>query len=95
VQIKDGDWVIERGRFGGFECRQVIKVSKAVIFCSQVPYGGHRRIRIDEVLYSGDEATAKKMLERLVSSKSLYDDECRRSYQRRSKRDAEILGIAK
>ena len=93
MQIKDGDWVIERGRFG-FECRKVVKVSKAVIFCDRTPYVGHRRVRVDEVLYSGDEATAKKLLERLISSQALYDDECRRSYERKSKRDAEILGLS-
>lgn len=93
TKIKDGDWVVEATRFG-IECRKVVRVTAALIFCDQSPYLGHRRIRIDQVKFSGTEAEAKQVAARLVSSVALYNEECRKSHARLLDRDEKILSEA-
>jgi hypothetical protein len=69
VQVKDGDFVVVRDRWR-LDCVQAIKVTKQMVFYMDTFWkpARERRLRIQDVLFSGPESAAKKLKEQLASS---------------------------
>lgn len=54
-----------------------------------------RTVPLNQCMYFGDEAPARLLRDRLVSSDAQHDDENRKANERRSKRNAELISAAK
>lgn len=92
IKIKVGDFVVDVGRYGN-EVAQAKKVSDHCYWA--VGYDGKDRRRDGrDVVYSGDEKTAKKLSYQLTSSLALQNQERQRAGERRIKRDQEYIAAA-
>lgn len=69
IEVRDGDFVVVRDRWR-IDCVQAIKVTKQMVFYMDAYWkpARERRLRIQDVLFSGQEAIAKKLKEQLASS---------------------------
>jgi hypothetical protein len=87
-----GDYVVERGSYG-YELHQVSAVKGKI--CTYARYGTRvGNIRMDAIVFAGDEPSARALHERLKSSHALCEDERRKSHERKLKRDAEYISDA-
>lgn len=87
-----GDWAVIKDRYDGVFAREVTRCSQKTFHAGTKYSNREHRYSSDAALYVGTQDAATKVAERLVSSKALYDDDCRRAYERKQKRDAEIIG---
>lgn len=99
MKPKDGDFVVINSGYSHrrFEVRQVIRVTDQMYFYETEWYGKkkHQRARLDEIMFSSpDEAAVNQLAERLKSSRALMEEENRKSYERRNKRDQDLLNAA-
>lgn len=60
----------------------------------EAKYGYKRTISAEKCRYCGDEASARKLYERLISSQAQYNDERQKTADRRKTRDAELIAAA-
>jgi hypothetical protein len=93
VKPKDGDFVVAQSRWNT-EVRQVIKVSASVYYYKSDWRNKEMRARLDEVLFAGSEAAAKRLREQLVSSEAQYSNDCKNAALRRQGRDADFIAKA-
>lgn len=88
---KDGDFVVFKGRYS-FSVHQVIRVTSQLYFYKD--NGRERRARMDEVVFAGTKDVADQLAANLTSSLAQYDQECRSAYERRTKREAQLIDSA-
>jgi hypothetical protein len=93
IKPKDGDFVVVQSRWET-AVRKVIRISASIYYYDDGYFNRERRARQDEIIFAGDEASAKLLCERLKSSEAQYQDECNKSILRREKRDAEFIAKA-
>lgn len=94
MNIKDGDFIVSRDRWN-LKAVQVIKITPQLVFYRDTAWGDReRRVRISDVIFSGDKAVADRLVERLRSSEARYDEEQRASITRRVQRDEKLLEAA-
>lgn len=94
IRPKDGDFVVVQNQWAT-EVRQVIKVSASIYYYQPTWRTKQSRARLDEILFSGTEETAKRLCEQLRSSDAQCDNERNKAVERRRKRDAEFIERAK
>jgi len=83
-----GDFVVVCDRWGSADVRQVTKIGASVYYYVN---NRQRRGSLSDVIFSGQEANARLLSERLKSSRAQYDDDCDKAGIRRQKRDAEFI----
>lgn len=89
IDIKAGDWIVYKDY--DLVCRQATKVTTVMVYCVAEGWRGPRRLPKHRVIFSsGNEATARRVLELLKSSKAQYDEECSAAYSRKVARDEKI-----
>jgi hypothetical protein len=94
IKIAPGDFVVVGRPYGRFAMVRVSKVT-AVQFKASGEWSSRDSVyRTVDAVYAGPEAAAAKVLERLVSSRALYDDEKRKAGERLEKRQADIIARA-
>ena len=95
TEVKDGDFVVVRDRWR-LDCVQAIKVTKQMVFYMDTYWkpARERRLRIQDVLFSGPEPVAKKLLDQLASSYAQMVTEQTASAERMQKRDDGFIEAA-
>jgi hypothetical protein len=93
VPIRDGDFVVTQERWGT-EVKQAIKITEFYIYHRTGTGGDERRMRRDDIVFSGPEAVARKLAEQLTSSAAQGDEEMRSSRLRRMERDKAFIAKA-
>lgn len=94
-EIKIGDYAIVRGAYR-WDLIEVASKTSRQFKGRAAGYSGYvRTIRAEDCVYCGGEEKARLLHERLTSSDNLCDDERRKSFERRDKRNAELLAAAK
>lgn len=96
AKIKDGDFVVTRGAYK-IDCVEVIRVTEKLIFYMDVSWRTprERRLRLQDVLFSGPQAVAKRLKEHLQSSYQQKIDDHRSASLRQSERDAKFITEAR
>jgi hypothetical protein len=96
INVKDGDFVVTRDRWR-IECVEAIRVTKQTIFYMDTTWGKpkERRLRLQDVLFSGPKSTADRLREQLVSSYEQKNNDIRGANDRQHKRDDLFIAQAK
>lgn len=92
--MKVGNWAVIRDRYGDVFAREITRCSHKTFHAGTKYSNREHRYARHAALFNGSEEAAKKLAERLVSSRALYDDDCRRAYERKQIRDTELLQAA-
>lgn len=88
VPIRDGDFVVVQERWGT-EVKQAIKVTEFYIY--HKTHDVERRMRRDDIVFSGPEAIARRLAEQLTSSENQCHEEIMNSKIRRQERDKKFI----
>lgn len=78
IRPKDGEYVVINSQwsFNRYDVRKIIKLTDQMYFYQGEGTGKERRARLDEVIFSSpEEATCKRVSERLLSSEARRDEE--------------------
>lgn len=91
IPIRDGDFVVVQERWG-VEVKQAIKSTEFYI-CTE-SLGDKRRMRRDDIVFTGPEIIAHGLAEQLTSSTAQCNEEIRASRLRRQERDKGFIAKA-
>ena len=94
--IKDGDFVVTRDRWR-IDCVRAIRLTKQTVFFIDESWGKprERRIRIQDVVFSGPEAVAERLCQQLRSSEQQKVNDQQAASERQAKRDESFIAEAK
>lgn len=94
VSIKDGDFVVTKGRWQA-QAVEAIKVSPQMVFYRDHDWNDReRRVRIDDVVFAGPRQIAERLKDQLNSSHDLYTQERNAAGQRKVARDEKYIAAA-
>lgn len=93
VKIKDGDFIVILSRWS-IDVQRAIKITAQFVFYKEDRRETPRRVRIDDVVFSGPEPIARKLVEQLKSSDAQKLDDDRAAYQRHQKRNEAFIAKA-
>ena len=89
-----GQFVIVRADYDGWHLISVESVTAKQFKGKQDGTGWKRTISTTSIKYCGDEVSARKLHERLISSRAQFNDERNRSAERLKSRDEELIATA-
>lgn len=88
IDIKPGDWAVHPQK-------QTVEVSEVYIVGAQIYAGSHEQIRSKAaVVFSGDEASCRRVAEKLTASRAIEHRELIEVTNQRRDRDAQIIASA-
>jgi hypothetical protein len=92
--MKVGDYVVAQTTYRP-EVRKVIRVSDAGYYFRDGFFSRDRWGREDQILFAGEEADARLLCQRLISSQAQYDEERSKAVTRRQRRDDGLIRSAR
>jgi hypothetical protein len=91
IEVREGDWAINKDTFGRFDIRHVTKVTPKTVSGKFYPNGRDCRVDRSTVMFSGEEVRARSVLERLTSSRAQMSDEIQGATRRHLARVEAII----
>lgn len=92
--MQPGDFAIVPGQFG-WELIEVISTTARQFKGNKIGYSRYTRtVRMEDCSFFGSEAAVRLLHERLKSSDALCDEECKKSNERRVRRNTDLIAAA-
>lgn len=95
MNVRNNDFVVVRDSWD-IQVVQAIRVTKQMVFYMDTYWSKprERRLRLQDVIFSGQEAAAKRLCEQLKSSKAQREQDTQAAYNRQAKRDEGFIAAA-